>query len=41
MSEAGPRARKAPWVKAENKSLLEREKEKEFFKSEGTKRECQ
>ena len=31
ISEARPKARKGPWVKAENKSLLEREKEKEVL----------
>ena len=35
MSEGGPRAWKALWVKVENKSLLEREKEREFFKKRG------
>jgi hypothetical protein len=40
MSEAGPKARKALWVKAANKSLLEREKRKKFFENERAKREC-
>ncbi len=40
ISEARPKARKFPSLKAENKSLLEGEKERELFENERTTREC-
>jgi hypothetical protein len=40
MSAAGLKARKAPCFRVDNKSVLGREREKEFFENEGPKLEC-
>jgi hypothetical protein len=40
MSAAGLKARKAPFLRVDNKSGLGREREKEFFENERVTREC-
>jgi hypothetical protein len=40
MSAAGLKARKAPCLRVDNKSVLGREREKEFFENERTTLEC-